>query len=91
MIGISSSKKRNLPKYTLIKILTFLEQEVEIRNLCIHFEFSFSHYVVNVFYVSSLYGMGGKALISFSCFRNRIPIKVQIGKFSLTEEILSLK
>ena len=85
--------KENLPSCTLIVIL-FLEQgvsRVEIRTLQtlhahpIRIQFSQPS---KIFQLLNLRREGGKALISTPCSRNRITIKVQLGKFSLIVKIL---
>ena len=78
--------KENLPSCTLIVIL-FLEQEVEIRTFPPSLP-RFSNWKIlygckNWIRIGCARISGCKVLICTPCSRNRITIKVQLGKFSL--------
>ena len=86
--------KGNLPNCTLIVIL-FLEQGVEIRTLQLEMR---AHPIriqflqpYKIFQLLNLGREERKVLISTLCSRNRITMKVQLGKFSLIVKILFLQ
>ena len=86
--------KEDLPICSLIVIL-FLEQGVKIRTLQpemrrhpIRIQFL---QLCKVFQLLNLGREGEKVLIYIPCFRNRMTIKVKLGKFSLSDKVLFLQ
>ena len=86
--------KEDLPICSLIVIL-FLKQGVKIRTLQpemrrhpIRIQFL---QPCKVFQLLNLGREGEKVLIDIPCFRNRMTIKVKLGKFSFTDKILFLQ